>query len=262
MAYFILSIIIKMFADDTTFIIAEPTIYECIAKFKKIVLILIEWCHLNRLDINWSKTYALINHNRIGVINITKIQVNNDINITIVDKFKLLGVTIDNKLNFCSHIADIKLKINRKIHCIKILFFLSTNVKLQFFKTFILPYFDYCLSLAIYFSKAALQKLCNLYYTCLFKFFKINLNNVEANWANDFLKRYNLFSFQHRLFYRLSIFGFKCRKLVNLLEARQRKNVLTFFVIKTISNQYKSTVHACSTHMNRSSKLKVSKNIL
>ena len=103
MAYFILSIIIKMFADDTTFIISEPTIDECKAKFKKIVLILIEWCHLNRLDINLSKTYALINHNRIDVINITNIQVNNEININIVDKFKLLGVTIDNKLNFCSH---------------------------------------------------------------------------------------------------------------------------------------------------------------
>ena len=64
-------------------------------------------------------------------------------------------MTSDNILNFCSHIADIALKIKRKTYCIKRLFFLSTNVKLQFFKTFILPYFDYCLSLAIYFSKTA-----------------------------------------------------------------------------------------------------------
>ena len=62
-----------------------------------------------------------------------------------------------------------------------------------------------------------------LYYTCLFKFIKINLNNVEANRANDFLKRYNLFSYQHCVFYRLSIFGFECRKLVNSLETNATK---------------------------------------
>ena len=121
-------------------------------------------------------------------------------------------------MNFCSHIADISLKINKNIHCVKTLFYLSTNLKLQFFKTLLLPYFDYCLSLAIYFSKTALQKLCNLYYNCLYKFFKFNLNNVEGNWANDFLKRFGLFSFQHCLFYRLSMFVFKCRRLVDSLE--------------------------------------------
>ena len=95
MAHFILSIIIKMFADDAIFIIAEATINEYIAKLKNIAVILIEWCRFNRLDINWSKTYALFNHNRSDISEITNIQVTNEIIINVVDRFKLLGVNLN-----------------------------------------------------------------------------------------------------------------------------------------------------------------------
>ena len=74
-----------MFADDTTFIISEPTIEECIIKFKSVVLILIEWCNFNRLDINWSKKYAIVIHNKPETNIINNIQVNGEITITTVD---------------------------------------------------------------------------------------------------------------------------------------------------------------------------------
>ena len=217
LSYFIENIIIKLFADDTTFIIADISIETCISKFKKAALLLVDWCNYNRVDINWSKTFAMIN-SKIDFSAISEIQVSDSITIKVVDNFKLLGVIIDNKLNFRNNVADISLKINKKLHCIKRLFFLSTNVKLQFFKTFLLPYFDYCLTLTIYYSKEAIQKLCNLYYNCLFKLFKLQLNNMDTNWINNYLKRYNLFSFQHRVFYRLSIFTFNNKKLISKLE--------------------------------------------
>ncbi len=96
MAFYIITIIIKIFLDDTTFIISDPTINECIIKFKSVVLILIEWCNFNSLDINWSKTYAMVTHNKPETITINNIQVNGEIAITIVDKFELSSVTIDN----------------------------------------------------------------------------------------------------------------------------------------------------------------------
>ena len=79
--------------------------------------------------------------------------------VKVVDTFKLLGVTIDNKLNFTKYTSDIRKTLNRKLYSIKWLFYLSTSVKIQFFKTFILLYFDYCLSLPIYFPKSTLQTL-------------------------------------------------------------------------------------------------------
>jgi hypothetical protein len=74
-------------------------------------------------------------HNKTDLkININKITINSKIQVAIVDIFKLLGAKIDNQLKFTTNVAE--------IHCIKRLFYLSTNVKLQCFKTFLLPYFD------------------------------------------------------------------------------------------------------------------------
>ena len=93
----------------------------------------------------------------------------NDIEIKCVDEFKLLGVTIDNKLNFNKHVSNLGRCINSKLFSIKRIFYLSTSVKVQFFKTFILAYFDYCSTLMIYFNKSVIQKLCNKYYLCMHK---------------------------------------------------------------------------------------------
>ena len=46
----------------------------------------------------------------------------------------------------------------------------------------------------------------------------ILLENIFTFFLNDFLKKFNLFSFQHRLFYRLSLFAFKRKKIVNMLK--------------------------------------------
>jgi len=56
-----------------------------------------------------------------------------DIKVDVVDSFKLLGVTIDNKLNFLEHCANVKRMITKKIFSIKRLFFLCLSVKIHFF---------------------------------------------------------------------------------------------------------------------------------
>jgi hypothetical protein len=49
---------------------------------------------------------------------------------------------------------------------------------------------------------------------------------MEFKWINDFLKKYNLFSFQHRVFYRLSIFSFNCKnnKTIDIVETNLARN--------------------------------------
>ena len=128
------------------------------------------------------------------------------IQIKIVKTFKLLGVDIDSDLSFNEYAKNLCAKVNMKLFSIKKLFFLSYSVKIQFFKTFILPYFDYCSSLFIYFNKDVLQKISNCYHACIFKLFKFNFTDFNINDINNFLCTYGLFSFQHRLFFRLSTF--------------------------------------------------------
>ena len=140
--------------------------------------------------------------------------------VQVVKSFKLLGVTIDNKLNFSEHCTNVKKLINRKIYSIKRLFYLATTVKIQFFKTFILPYFDYCSTLLIYFPKQSIQSLNSCFNLCLFKLFKLKPEKIDfeeylpENYQDlvmeNFSKKlhdYGLFTFQKRLLDRFLLFA-------------------------------------------------------
>ena len=105
-----------------------------------------------------------------------------EIKVSVVTSFKLLGVTIDNKLTFTEHCSILKKIVNWKMHSIKRLFYLCTSVKIQFFKTFILPYFDYCLSLITYFF---LQQHTKVYAIVLIF---VSLNSLILN-QNMILKK-------------------------------------------------------------------------
>ena len=75
LAYYITSIIIKLFADYTSFIISGFDISVCIVQFKPVVIELVNWSNNNKLDINWTKTYAFVNSKK--EIELDQIQVNN-----------------------------------------------------------------------------------------------------------------------------------------------------------------------------------------
>ena len=115
--------------------------------------------------------------------------------VQVVIQFRLLGITIDYKLSFDKHVGELKQVINKRLFSIHRLFYLSPKVKLQFFKSFILPHFDYCSTLFIYFSKRAIQKLANCYNFFFFKLFKIThqINSAEDyNTLNNRLSQLNI----------------------------------------------------------------------
>ncbi len=206
---FLTDVSAKLFADDTTLYCSGPELDDLHCSFDRIIKQLLMWCSKNRLDINWSKTFFMvITNKRLKIPESFKFD---DLRIKCVSEFRLLGVTIDNKLNFNSHITNISHCINSKLFSIKRIFYLSTSVKIQFFKTFILPYFDYCLTLLIYFNKTTIQRLCNKYYLCLYKLIKFDTQNfsnyIELNQALQ--DKYDIPAFQHRLFQRVSVFCFK-----------------------------------------------------
>lgn len=121
-----------------------------------------------------------ITNKRVVIPNVIMI---NDIEVQVFSSFKLLGITIDNRMNFLKYVGYLRLNINRKLFSIKRLFFISNKVKIQFFKTFVLPYFDYCSTIYIYFSKQAIQKLSNTYNLSLYKLFNFKW---DVKISNDF----------------------------------------------------------------------------
>lgn len=199
-----------LFADDTSLFLENNNLHLLLEDFNKSVKYLIDWCAYNRLDINWDKTEIMIVTKKRNINIPSSIMINN-IKINVVDKFKLLGIIIDNKLNFQDYLYELKMKINKRLYSIKRLFYLPKEVKTQFFKTFIIPYFDYCSTLTIYFPKPTIQKIFNLYNFCLYKLLKINTrieNSTDYNKLNIHLETFGLSSYQHRLLKRLMYFSY------------------------------------------------------
>jgi len=132
---YIIDLMCKLFADDTTLGDVDKDLNTLINRFVEKLKVFLEWSKFNKLDINWSKTYFMfVTNKRIKLpkeITIGTEIVNNktvDINVNVVTSFKLLGVTLDNKLTFSEHCSNIKKIVNKKMYSIKRLFFLCTSV--------------------------------------------------------------------------------------------------------------------------------------
>ena len=202
-----------LFADDTTLILNADSLDELLSLSSTIIKKFKQWCYYNKFDINWDKTFGMFfTDRRIERVKpdgsiVKGIKLPNFIEfestrIEIVSEFKLLGVILDNKLNFHSHIQHIKSCINTRLFSICKINQLSFSVKLQFFKTFILPYFDYCSSLFIYFNNDNIQSLFNIYLLSLFHLFKLDFSNKNIFEINNLLTPFHLTSFHHRIISR------------------------------------------------------------
>ena len=192
--------------------------------------------------------------------------------IKITDSVKLLGMFIDEKLNFETHVTNLSKSVNSKLYALKRMFMLSNDVKLKFFKSFILPMFDFSLSLFVYYSGFLINKIEKLYNTCLKKLFNLNLSNEETSQQNKILSNYNLMAYKYRVLYRFSILtyrstnGLSCQFMNNLLKVRQKskfglrsddissfiipklhykssENCLSFIQAKFVNNVLKNTIN-------------------
>ncbi len=62
--YIMLDALVKLFADDTTIILAHNDLKTLLTQFKRVFLQLNEWCKHNKLYINWSKTFNMFIHDK------------------------------------------------------------------------------------------------------------------------------------------------------------------------------------------------------
>ena len=62
--YIMLDALVKLFADDTTIILAHNDLKTLLTQFKLVLLQLNEWCKHNKLYINWAKTFNMFIHDK------------------------------------------------------------------------------------------------------------------------------------------------------------------------------------------------------
>ena len=98
------------YADDNTPYTTGENIKEVVTKLKKETLSLFKWFSDNQMKANPDKCHLLINRDCKQEIEISNISIKNS-------KYeKLLGITIDQKMNFNMHVVDLCKKASRKMH--------------------------------------------------------------------------------------------------------------------------------------------------
>ena len=100
---------------------------------------LIKWFHWNEMKSSNDKCHLLVLNHEDNLIKI------GDEEIIGSSSIKLLGITIDNKLNFNEHKTKICKKANQKLHALaRIAKYLNTDKLKIIMKSFIESQFNYC----------------------------------------------------------------------------------------------------------------------
>ena len=106
-----------LFADDTTISFSSESIEELIQTLSADLQIISEWLKHNRLLLNVKKTNAIFFSNgcRLNSKLVMPTLLLDNVAIPFVLKTRLLGVIIDDKLNFKDHISTICRNVSIKL---------------------------------------------------------------------------------------------------------------------------------------------------
>ena len=129
------------YADDNTVLVHGSSHEETSDKLALAAQDIINWCKINQMEANPAKFQAMIsNETETREIRITDSTV-----INTEPSVKLLGVYLDNKLNFGTHVSEIIRKSSRQLNCLKrIAYSFTLDIKLMLYKAFVASNFNYC----------------------------------------------------------------------------------------------------------------------
>jgi hypothetical protein len=243
-----------VFADDTTTIYSGNDLEDVMRKVENDMKIICEWLENNQLLINKQKTVAMhfppSSHRSKQIIEPRQENLTIKVDgfyIDFVHETKLLGVIIDSKLNFDSHIDLVLKKVNSRT------FILSRNIKMfpskfrtSLFKLFIVPNFEYCSSLFFVLNSNHLRR--KLEY-CFAKSAKriMNVNLFNKTEAEQFkiLNIVNILPLTYRFLYHYLCFIFiimnNCKLELNQIINKNttRRNLRSAFILPKINKDIK-----------------------
>ena len=135
------------YADDTQLIVDAKTLPQLVTKLEEIITLAQKWYTQNSMKNNIGKTEILIMNTRN--INLKNIAVKikdegQQISLKPQSFIKVLGVLIDDKLNWCKQVNKVKrnsINATRNLHRINHL--LPIKEKVNLYNTLIVPHFDY-----------------------------------------------------------------------------------------------------------------------
>ena len=147
-----------LYADDANIIITGANMDEIQVKVSELASNLLNWVQCNGLALNLKKTYYMVFTNRRINTDI-ELRINNIV-IKRVTETRFLGVLIDEKLTWKSHISAMRAKMSRYVGIMyKLKGILPLKVRLQIYHSFVQSHLNYCSLVWGFSAKANIEKL-------------------------------------------------------------------------------------------------------
>ena len=198
--FFIKETDLTNYADDNTPYAINPNVDKLIESLENDSSILIKWFYDNYLLMNADKSHLLITKHRDNVF----LGLDGEI-IECSKSVKLLGITIDNNLDFTEHVSKICKKVSTKLHALaRISNFMDPQKLRMLLKAFIESQFSYCPLIWMFHSRTLNNRINKLHERAL----RLVYKNSELTFE-ELLNKDNSFTIHHRNLQKLVIEIFK-----------------------------------------------------
>jgi len=147
-----------LFADDTNVYMASKNLPELVSTMNNELIHLSNWIRANKLILNPTKTYYLLSNQSNYKPNID-IKLDN-VTLNRADEAKFLGITIDSRLLWKTHINDVKVKISKVAGILyKVRDLMNIRILKQLYLSLAYPHIVYCSAVWSGANKTSLKSL-------------------------------------------------------------------------------------------------------
>jgi len=199
--YFSKNTRIANYADDNSTYTAEDDIYALLNTLEVETAQILYWFRINEMKSNDDKCHLFVaNHNNMSV------KIGKD-TIEATDTVDLLGLTIDNKLEFNIYIQRLCKKANQKLHALaRIAKYINYGKLRIIMKTFVESQFNYCPLIWMFHSRSLNHKINKIHERALRIVYKNDVLTFE-----ELLDMDNTVTIHDRNLQRLAIEMFKVK---------------------------------------------------
>ena len=136
---FVEEVDILSYTDDNTPYVCSENVDVTLEKLEEVGKVLFEWFSNNFLKENADKCHLILSTEELFSINIDNEVIKNSNN------KKLLGINLNNRIGFDTHVANICNRVSKKLHALaRISQFMNIHKRRMTMKAFLASEFDYC----------------------------------------------------------------------------------------------------------------------
>ena len=241
-----------LYADDTVILTSHPNISDLIDTVNKELIGYGNWLVYNRLTVNTKKSNVILYKGHGQKINckLKEVKLRGE-TLSYTHTYKYLGVLLDSKLSFESHIKKVSNDVSYRLtKLFRLRNMITENVATKIYKVMILPLMDYCDIIYASGTQGNLKKLKVLQNKALRIIGKMQKRTNTENIAN----RLKIQSLKKRRLLHMLQYAFKLSKKdqevkVIKKQTRYNKNKLILKTCQVKSDNYKRSFDYISRNL-------------